>query len=124
MSRKGVIKSYPMLSSVSLATNQTQTTPTSVINLDKASIRVNWTGVSPVGTLVVQARNTAVDAALAPAGDWFALDFGAPIDISGNSGEHLLIFNELPHNELRLVYTATSGTGNLTAMLSAKVVGA
>lgn len=123
MSRKNVIKSYKLLNSVDISTNQTQATPTSVINMDKASIRVNWSGTSPVGELFVEVRNTAEDAALAPVGDWFALDFGSPITISGNSGEHLIIFTELPHNEMRLVYEATSGTGTLTATLTAKQVG-
>lgn len=123
MSRKNVIKSFKLLDSVDISTNQTQATPTSVINMDKASIRVNWTGTSPVGELFVEARNTAEDADKAPAGDWFALDFGTAITISGNSGEHLIILNELPHNEIRLRYASTSGTGTLTAVITAKQVG-
>lgn len=98
-----------------------QSDQTSVHNLDKASIHVTWTGTSPIGVLKVEATN---DSPENPSAVWREVSFGSTIDISGNSGSHDLIFNEIPFNAIRLVYTATSGTGTLTAALSAKVVGA
>lgn len=113
--RKNVVRGYKMVDAGSMAATITSS-EVNVINLDKASIYVDWSGTAPVGVLVVQARN-------ADNGDWFDLDFGTPIAISGSTGSHVLLFNELPHNSIRLVYTATSGTGSLDAVLAAKQVG-
>lgn len=113
--RKNVVRGYKMMDAVSIASNVTSN-EVNVLNLDKASIYVDWAGTAPSGTLVVQAKN-------AETGTWFDLDFGTPIAISGASGDHILIFNELPHNTIRLQYNASSGTGTMTAVLVAKQVG-
>lgn len=116
MSRKNVVKSYNIFDEVSIAATQISAS-TNVINLDNASVHVKWTGSSPVGVLTVQARNGENDA-------WYDLDMGGTISISGNSGDHQLVFNSLPFTDLRLIYTRTSGSGNLTAALTMKTVGA
>lgn len=113
--RKNVVRGYKMFDAVSLATSATSN-EVNVINLDKASIYLDWTGSSLSGTLTVEARNDEKDT-------WFELDFGTPISITGASGSHVLIFNELPHNTIRLVFTSTSGSGSLDAILAAKQVG-
>lgn len=121
MSRKNVQESYKMLSAASLATNQTSSAY-NVKNQDKAFVVVKWSGTSPVGTLTVQARDRKET--IGPDSDWVTLDFGSAISISGASGNHQLVFNELPFTDIRLVYTATSGTGTLDAWISSKVIGA
>lgn len=113
--RKNVVRGYKMFDAVSVAASATSN-EVNVINLDKASIFVDWAGTAPVGVLTVQAKN-------AQNGDWFDLDMGGVINISGASGSHILVFNELPHDAIRLVYTATSGTGTIDAVLAAKQVG-
>ena len=117
MSRKNIITPFKIFDAVDISTNQTQSTPTNTSRLDKASITLNWTGTAPVGTITVEARNGSDDV-------WHELDFGSAISISGNTGSHELIFNELPFEEIRVLYTAGSGTGTLDAILVAKVVGA
>lgn len=116
MGRKNVVKSFNMFNAASLAADATSEI-TDVINLDKASIHITWTGTSPVGDILVQARNGELDA-------WYQLDFGSTISVSGNTGEHQLVFNELPFTHIRLFYDRTSGTGSITAKISAKVQGA
>ena len=121
MSRKSVVPGFAMIESEDLSVNITSEI-VSVKNLDNASIIVSWSGTSPVGTLAVQARNNGNgDVNPEP---WYTLDMGAPITISGNSGTHQLVFNLLPFTDLRLVYTATSGTGTLDAVITSKVSGA
>ena len=115
MARKNVVKAYKMIDAGDLSGN-IQSNTTSVINMDKASISVQWTGSSPVGTFEVLARNGEDDA-------WQALDFGAAISVSGNSGDHRIVLNELPFTDLRVDYTSTSGTGSVTATITAKQVG-
>lgn len=113
--RKNVVRGYKMFDATSISSTVTSS-EVNVINLDKASIYINWAGTAPAGVLTVEARNDEKDT-------WFTLDFGSPIPISGASGDHVLVFNELPHNTIRLVYTRTSGSGNITATLVAKQVG-
>lgn len=113
--RKNVVRGYKMFDSADIS-GSTTSNEVNVLNLDKASIYVDWTGTAPSGTLTVQAKN-------AETGTWFDLDFGSPIAISGASGDHILIFNELPHNTIRLQYAATSGSGAINAVLVAKQVG-
>lgn len=115
MARKNVLKSFKMIDAGDLSGNITSEI-TSVINLDKASIVLAWTGTSPVGTIEVQARNGEDDA-------WRALEFSSAINISGNSGDHRILLNETPFTDIRVVYNFASGTGTLDAIVTAKQVG-
>ena len=83
---------------------------------DKASISIQWSGSSPVGTFEILARNGEDDA-------WQALDFGSVIAVSGNTGDHRVLLNELPFTDIRIDYAATSGTGTVDAIVTAKQVG-
>lgn len=117
MGRKNVVKSYPMFNNTDISINQTSPI-VNVINLDKASIHVEWTGTTPIGVMTVEARNGKDDT-------WYDLDFsGQTIDITGNTGDHQILMTELPFTDIRLQYVVTSGTGSLEARISAKVTGA
>lgn len=117
MSRKQILPPFKMYNAVSLGATVTSTI-TSVAGMDKASIYFEWSaGTSPVGTLTVHARNGAD-------GTWRELNMGSTISISGASGAHDLVFNELPFTDIKLVYTRSSGTGTVTATIAAKTVGA
>jgi hypothetical protein len=96
---------------------------TNVRNLDKASVRVVWTG-SPVGELIVEARNTEKGL---PTEEWYQVNMNAPVVINSTTypeQNHLLQFFELPFSEIRMRFVSTSGTGTLDATLVAKTVGA
>lgn len=116
MGRKNVVKQFKMFDEADISTDQTSTT-TNVINLDQASIHLSWTGTSPDGEIFVDVRNGEDDS-------WYALSFSTQILISGNSGDHQILFTEMPFTDIRLRYVSTSGTGNLTASLTMKTVGA
>lgn len=111
-----------MFNAQSLASSATSAA-TNTEQLDKASIVVEWTGTAPVGVLTVEGRSFQNSTNGPIASSWVTLDFDT-IDITGASGSHQLLFNELPFSEIRLVYTRTSGTGSLTAILTAKTTGA
>lgn len=104
-----------MFDDVDISVNQSSSV-TSVKNLDEATIHVEWSGTSPDGVLTVKARNGS--------GSWQTVDMGGTITITGNSGSHILLFSKMPGEDIQLTYNANSGTGNLTARISAKVVGA
>jgi len=121
MGRKNVIKNgYKMLNEADMSAPTTSNL-TEVSNLDKASIHIVWSGTAPIGTLKVESTN---DDASNPLAVWREVLFSTAIEVTGDNGDHDLVFNELPFNAIRLVYTPTSGTGVLNATLSAKVVGA
>lgn len=128
MGRKNIQESYDMFAGspdqvdhTDMSVSQTSYV-TSIKNQDKASIIVNWSGTAPVGVLTVEARNKKEN--LGPDSGWVVLEFGSSINISGNTGSHTLIFNELQFTELRLQYTASSGSGTIGAFISTKTVGA
>lgn len=117
MARKLFKSGYKMFDAVALSANRTS----EVVNVessDKASILLEWSaGSTPVGTITVEARH-------AENGTWNEVDMGGTISVSGASGFHTLIFNELPFRDIRLIYTRSSGTATLTATLAHKSVGA
>lgn len=116
MGRKNVVPSYKMFDAVALSASRTSEI-TNVQNLDKASVLLEWTaGSSPVGVVTVEARQGAN-------GNWTELDMGSAINISGASGNHQLVFNELPFTDIRLQYTRSSGDATLTATFTGKQVG-
>lgn len=115
MGRKNIVPSYLMMDAADMSANATSSI-VNVQNMDKASIHVYWAGTSPVGTMTVEARNGDEE-------PWFALDMGATISISGNTGFHELIFNEIPFTDIRLQYAVTSGVGALNAAITMKQVG-
>ena len=121
MGRKNVIKNgYKMLENADM-TATTTSKLTEVSNLDKASIHVVWSGTAPIGTITVESTNDNPDNPLAV---WREVVFNATIEVTGDNGDHDIVFNELPFNAIRIKYAPTSGSGTINAALSAKVVGA
>jgi hypothetical protein len=117
MGRRNLVHSYKMLDAITLTSTQTSAT-TNVEQMDNATIHIRWTGTAPVGTITVQARNGKDD-------PWFDLSFGtAAIDITGASGDHQILFKEMPFTDITVKYNFVSGTGTLTATLTMRTIGA
>lgn len=130
MGRKSLIQQYNMLDgqSVNMSGNITSNI-TNVEHLDKLSIHCSWTA-GPVGTFKLQARNGGryipQSGISQPKIDdqFYDLDFGASMDIIGSDSEIQIVLTECPFTDIRLVYTATSGSAaDLKALISAKTVG-
>lgn len=120
--RKHTLTSFKMFDAADVSGDQTSNV-TNVRNLDKASIRLVWTG-SPVGEIVVEARNTEKTP---DSNEWYQLVLNAPIVINSTTypeQNHLIQLFELPFAEIRLRYVSTSGSGTMDATLVAKTVGA
>ncbi len=116
MARRHVVRGYALLTSADLSTTLTSAT-TNVTSTDKASIIVEWSGTSGTATVTVEARNSDKDS-------WVTLSFGSAITISGASGDHQLILNETPFEEVRLIVTPSGSTGSVSARLQMNSVGA
>lgn len=121
MGRKNVHSSFKPFDAVNIATNQISPV-TDIQQTDNISYIVSWAGASPVGELVIEVADE-IDPVQQPNWTWVALGFGAPISISGNTGSHDISINQCPFSKIRIRYIATSGTGNLTAVMTTKQVG-
>ena len=113
----------------SMAANITSA-PTVLQSISQVSYSVSWTGTTPVGALSVQVSN---DYSINPngtvnnAGTWntMTLQYNGSavttIPVTGNSGSGLIDITDTAAYAIRLVYTATSGTGSLVAIINGKV---
>ena len=108
--------------------------PTVVSRLSMINYACVWTGSSPVGTISVQASDDfALNAEgnVEVAGTWNTLPLSywngtttstvQAIPISGSTGNGMIDVATAGFYAVRLVYTATSGTGALIVTINAKV---
>lgn len=98
---------------------------TIIHNLSMVSYDVSWTaGSTPVGVLTVQVSNTYkqnADGSVKTAGNWTTLTMSTTMSVSGNTGSGFADVDASSAYAVRLVYTRTSGTGVLNAVVNAKV---
>ena len=79
------------------------------------SFQIKWTG-TPTGTLKLQMSND-IDATVT---DWEDIP-GSSVAIAGAAGQQVYNYSNAPFRWVRVVYTATSGSGTLSkALFSAK----
>ena len=117
----------PLVNAQSMATSITS--PASFINtLSGISYDVSWTG-SPVGTFSVQVSNSYTqnpDGSVANAGNWTTIPSSGFIGTlpapSGSAGNGFIDVVGTEAAAVRLVYTAVSGSGNLTVYPAGKVL--
>lgn len=87
---------------------------------DIGSLHIVWSGGSSANIdIYVQVRN----------GDdkqdtWRTLDLGAVPNISGTSGEHEIVFTEMPFADLRVFFDRNAGSANVDATFVFKAKGA
>lgn len=117
MGRKNIVSNYAQFGTAgcNLATASTTSNVTEVQYMDNIGIVINWTGTSPVGAVTIQVSNDQLT--------WDDLDFGNTIDVSGNTGTHIIEITQLPFSYLRAKYTKSSGVGTLYSSLTSKQVG-
>jgi hypothetical protein len=125
--RKNIIYTYKMLDAIDLDTsaNSSKTVTTTV---DHMSINIVWSGSTGTntGAIVVQGTNKDPDASDFVAADYFDLELsGGAVNLTGASGEHIIIFDKIPFRAIRLSYTnSTHAAGTVSAIMSAKTIGA
>ena len=127
MGRKNLILTYNMLDSIDLDTSA-NSSATFTTTIDQLSINIVWSGSTGTntGAIVVQGTNKDPEAADFVAADYFDLELsGGAINLTGASGEHIVIFDKTPFRAIRLVYTnSTHAAGTVSAIMSAKPLGA
>ena len=127
MGRKNIIYTYKMLDSKDLDTS-VNSTATVTTTIDHLSINIVWSGSTGTntGAIVVQGTNKDPDASDFVAADYFDLTLsGGDVNLTGASGEHIIIFDKIPFRAIRLAYTnSTHAAGTVSAIISAKTIGA
>ena len=129
MSTRTNLRPQSVITNGSMAANLTSSV-TLLQSLSAVSFMVYWSGTSPVGTCSVQVSN---DYAVGPTGavintgHWATITLnqsGTPtttIAISGNSGTGFIDVDPTGAYAIRLIYTASSGTGTFNAVINGKV---
>ena len=127
MGRKNIIYTYSMLAAIDLDTSA-NSDPTQTTTIDHMSINITWAGSTGTntGAIVVQGTNKDTTASDFVAADYFDLTLsGGAINLTGASGEHLVVFDKIPFRAIRLAYTnSTHAAGTVSAVISAKTIGA
>lgn len=117
--RKNAIQQYPIINATSMAATITSAA-TNVEFLDNIGFQIVWTSSDAIGTITIEGSNT-YNPNLNVAGSWFALTFSPALtQPASNNGNYGISVNQFPWSWIRVVYTRSSGSGTLTATLSAK----
>lgn len=104
--------------------------PTILQQKSMCNYSASWSGTSPVGTLSVQASNDYsqdVTGKVSNAGTWNTLTLelnGQPVQsipVTGNTGSAMIDLDSIAAYAVRLIYTSTSGTGTMQALIVCKV---
>jgi hypothetical protein len=129
MSSRPQFNPTPVITNGDMSSNITSL-PTIIQKLSELSYDVSWTGTSPVGTLTVQVSNTyAQNSAgqVSNPGNWTNLPLAGTTVVAGSvpiavaPGNGFIDIDDMGGYAVRLVYTATSGTGTLNAVINGKV---
>lgn len=97
---------------------------TIIQNLSMLSYDISWTGTAPVGVMSVQISNTYsqnADGSVRNPGNWTTLVLSSPTPVSGSPGNGFIDIDAIAAYAMRLVYTRTSGTGTMNAIINGKV---
>lgn len=132
MARKNTLQSYKTINAGDMSTASLTSTVTSIQYLDDIGVQFTWSG-SPVGTFAVQVSADFVrddtNGQVMNTGHW------VPIVLSYWNGTVFVTDTSLPTSVgspiyvdlallsapwIRVVYTKTSGTGTLTAVITGK----
>lgn len=130
MSSRPVFLPASVITNGAMATATLTSAVTIIKQLSMVSYALSWSGTSPVGTAEVQVSNDYSqnsDGSVKNAGTWTSLTLsvsGSPsttIAISGNTGTAFIDVDLVAAYAVRLLYTKTSGTGVLQAVIAGKV---
>lgn len=103
--------SFTALGAVAATATQTSIS-TSVVGVSKLSYHCKFSAANS-GAFTVEAQNSDADT-------WVSVPFNVTMTLTAET-EALIVMNEVPFKNLRLVWTPSAGSGTLTAVLSMKV---
>ena len=108
----------------------TASSPTILQSLSMVNYAVAWTGTTPIGTLSLQFSDDYAigsNGTVSNSGTWNTVPlnvagaFQTSVAISGNTGNGMIDVQETSAYACRLLYTASSGTGTMSIVVTGKV---
>jgi hypothetical protein len=129
MSERPLIKQYGSIVNGNMSGNIVGL-PSIILRIPMFSYAFTWSGTSPVGTVSIQVSNDYAENAVGGvlnAGIWNTIPVVyngssvTAVPLSGNTGNGFIDVDSLGGYAVRPIYTFTSGTGTLQALLEAKV---
>lgn len=124
MSSRPIITAHKVITNGDMSVSITSP-PTVITNVSMISYEISWSGNAPAGSIDVQVSNSfSPNVQGGPQGNpviWTSVILSAVPLISGNSGNGFIQLADLPAHAIRIVYTPTSGTGLMTAIVAGKV---
>jgi hypothetical protein len=123
MGRKQQIQPYLAIEQGDLSDLTITGEETTVFQTDVVEYLVTWSGGQATnGNISIQFTHDNSKAT--PASEWHDLDFGSTISLSGASGEHQIIINQVSFSKVRPIYTQTnvaaSGVLNINLIATTK----
>ena len=118
-----VLRPIPVINGAAVASTVTST-PVHIMYLDNVGIQYVWTG-TPTCTLSVLVSNQTVAGSNPPApvaGSFTALTLTGLVNPAGSAGTFWIDLNQLGAEWVEAQYASCSGSGTLSAFLSAKGV--
>lgn len=122
-SNKNVLLPSHVVTAAAMASNVTSPA-TNVQYLDNVIYQAQWTG-TPTGTFAVQGSldyQQGAGGTVVNAGTWDSLPLSVSISATGSADSAQFDLNQIPYPWLRIVYTASSGTGTLDVYICGKAV--
>lgn len=130
MSSRSSLRPQSVILNGDMSLTSVTSAPTVLNSLTVGSYTYSWSGATPVGTVSVQVSN---DYSLKPdgtannAGTWTTIYFtlnGSTVvnsaPVSGNTGQGIIEWSTGAY-AIRTIYTKTSGTGTIQAVVNGKV---
>lgn len=130
MSTRTNIRPQPVIIDGGMSATSITSAVTILQSVTRISYGLSWVGTVPVGTAAVQVSNdysVYANGSVHNTGTWTTLILdlnGVPVSsipISGSPGSAMIDIDGTAVYAIRLVYTKTSGTGTLQAIINGKV---
>lgn len=118
-----LLRPVALFSSLSMATSQTSRA-VEIKNQDNIGLQVTWAG-APTGAFSVQISSDHIEdieGNIQVAGHWVTLPLSPAVTASGTPDDAYIDLNQMSAQYVRLVYTAASGAGTMTALAVGKGV--
>lgn len=123
MASRPILAPFPVITNGDMAGNITSLV-TVIQNTSMVSYDISWTGITPVGVMSVQVSNTYsqnADGTVRTPGDWTDVPLSPTPSVSGSPGNGHIEILVIASFAIRLIYTRTSGTGTMQAVINGKV---
>jgi hypothetical protein len=87
------------------------------------SYSITWVGASPTGVVTVQVSDDYAmnsDGSVRNSGTWTDVPLSDSTNVAGNTGHGIIDLTGISSYAIRLIYTATSGTGLMQVFVMGK----